>query len=97
MFPFFVIIIMTMIAITLLLLPCIISAAFFEWGVSRWKRVEFNKYRYKTILILCIAFRLLLPTMYYGKLGTEYKKIFDLFSGYRNCHGEFIITEIKSY
>lgn len=88
---------MTMIAITLLLLPCIIAAAFFEWGVSRWKRVEFNTYRYKTILILCIAFRLLLPTLYYGKLGTEYRRVYDLFSGYRNCHGKLVITEIQSY
>lgn len=75
-------IMMIFLIIGMLLLPCIISAAFLEWGVSRWKRVGFNTHRYRTILILCIGFRLLLPAGYYGKFGTEYRRIVDVISGY---------------
>lgn len=75
-------ILMIFLIIAMLLLPCIIAAAFLEWGVSRWKGVAFNNHRYRTILILCIGFRLLLPPTYSGKFGTEYRRIVDIISGY---------------
>lgn len=66
----------------ILLLPSIIAAIFFEWGFSRWKKVRFNKDRYLTILILCIAFRLLLPSRYSENLGTKFREVVDIVSGY---------------
>lgn len=82
MISFFGVLFIIMLIIAIILLPCIIAAAFFEWGFSRWKRVPFNKHRYQTILILCIAFRLLLPNGYYGKLGTQFREVVDSVSGY---------------
>lgn len=76
------VIMMIFIIIVMLLLPCIIAAAFLEWGVSRWKRVGFSKHRYRTILILCIGFRFLLPPGYSEKFGTESRRIVDVISGY---------------
>ncbi len=70
------------IGISILLLPSMLAALFFEWGVSRWKRVPFNKDRYVTILVLCVAFRLLLPCGYSERLGTQCREVVDVFSDY---------------
>lgn len=79
---FFGILVALFLGIVILLLPAIIAAIFFEWGFSRWKRVRFNKHRYLTIVILCIAVRLLLPTTYTEKLGTRFREVVDVVSGY---------------
>lgn len=68
--------------ISIWLLPSMLAALFFEWGVSRWNGARFNKDRYITILILCVAFRLLLPCPYSQRLGTQCREVIDVISGY---------------
>lgn len=73
-------------SISIMLLPLLIVAIFFEWGFSRWERARFNKHRYFTILILCIAVRLLLSTTCFDtpqRLGTQFRQVVDTISDYR--------------
>lgn len=68
--------------ISALFLSSALAALFFEWGFSRWKGWGFNKDRYITILILCVAFRLLLSTTYPERIGTQVREVVDIVSGY---------------
>lgn len=81
---FFSLLFLIVVGFFILLLPSLLAALFFEWGISRWKSVRFNKNRYVTILILCVAFRLLLPCTYPEKLGTQCREIVDVISGYHS-------------
>lgn len=74
-------IISILVGVLICLLPSMLAAVFFEWGISRWKGVQFNKHRYITILILCVAFRLLIPCGS-PKLGTQFREVVDVICGY---------------
>lgn len=75
-------IVSTVMGVSIWLLPSMLAALFFEWGASRWNRVPFNNDRYITILILCVAFRLLLPCSYSERLGTQCRQVVDIISGH---------------